>query len=91
MIFADLIQIAQEALLLVFLLSLPVFAVALLTGVITGFLNNFTRISDSSVGSVARILAVFITIAVMAPFMASRVSDFAVRTWGLIQVMTSGS
>jgi len=87
MIPADLYDIGREALLLVFLLSLPVLLAALLSGLITGLLQAFTKMTDPTINHVARVAAVFIVLLVTLPWLGDSILAFATRAWGLLQLV----
>jgi flagellar biosynthesis protein FliQ len=85
---ADLHDVAREALSLVLWLSLPILGVALLSGILSGLFQSFTRMSEPAIGHVARVAAVLVVAVVALPWVAGRVSEFAVLAWGLIAAVS---
>ena len=77
-------DLAVEGLFVLFLVSLPFLAAALLTGVVAGLLSNYTKISDTSLGSAARVIVVPVCLIEISPWAASRVLSFAHRSWQLL-------
>ena len=73
------VQIAQEALLLSLLLSLPVLAASLLVGLVVSFLQAVTQIQDHALSFVPKILAVAVALAVSAGWMGGEIVRLAVR------------
>ncbi len=85
MIPADLYDLGREALVLVLMLSLPILAVALLSGVIAGIFQSFTKMSEPTINHVARAIAVLLALIAVAPWMAEHLRSFAEQTWAVIQ------
>lgn len=76
-----LVQVAQEALLLALVLSLPVLAAALLVGLLVSFLQAVTQIQDTALSFVPKLLAVAVALAVSAGWMGGEVTRLATRVF----------
>ena len=77
-----LVVIAQEALLLVVMVSLPVVLSAALASLIAAILQALTQVQDSTIAHLPRLLAVAIALIVAGPWMGSRIALFAARMFG---------
>ncbi len=84
---SDLHDLGREALILVIVLSLPFLGAALLSGVIAGLFQSFTKMTEPTINHVARITAVLLVALAVAPFVAGEISGFADRVWSLISVV----
>jgi flagellar biosynthetic protein FliQ len=75
-------RIAQEALMLAIVLSLPAIAASLLVGLVVSFLQAVTQIQDHSLSFVPKILAVAVALAVSAGWIGSEIVRLAARLMG---------
>ena len=75
------VQVAQEALLLALVLSLPVLAAALLVGLLVSFLQAVTQIQDTALSFVPKLLAVAVALAVSAGWMGGELTRLATRVF----------
>lgn len=73
--------LAQEALLLVVLVSLPVLTVAALAGLVVAVLQATTRVEDATLAHLPRLLVVGVALALVGPWMGSQISEFAWRVF----------
>ncbi len=78
------LDVAAQSLKLLLLLSVPLLASALLSGVLTGLLAVATRLSEPAIGMAARSLCVLGGLLLIAPWIGERVKAFASATWQLI-------
>ena len=78
---ADLVVLAQQALLLSVAISLPVVAVAALVGGVVAVLQAATQVQDSTLGHLPRLVAVAVVLAVGGAWMGSEIAAFAVRVF----------
>ncbi len=69
---------------LLLMLFIPVLGAAFLSGLITGILGAYTNISEPAVGLSARIVSVTLSLMIFAPWMGSRVVEYASSSWHLI-------
>lgn len=70
------INLGTEALYMVIKLSLPILAVALIVGVAISLLQAVTQIQEMTLTFVPKIIAVFICIAVAAPWLVETMVDY---------------
>jgi type III secretion HrpO family protein len=74
---ATLVRHAQEALLLVLAVSLPVLVVSAVVGMMVAALQAASQIQDATLAHLPRLLAVVLALAVMGPWMGHEVAVFA--------------
>jgi type III secretion HrpO family protein len=74
---ATLVHDAQQALLLVVAVSVPVLAVAAVIGLLTAALQAATQIQDPTLAHLPRLVAVVAAIALLGPWMGHEVAAFA--------------
>jgi type III secretion HrpO family protein len=79
---AELISLAQEALVLSLLVSLPVLAVAAVVGLSSAIFQAATQVQDAALGHFPKFIAVSITLALAGPWMGRQILAFAVRAFG---------
>ena len=77
----NLTHLTAQALKLCLLVSLPVVAVAALTGLLVAFLQAITSLQDSSISQSVKLVVVTVTIVVSAPWGAMAVLSFARSLW----------
>lgn len=73
---ADALDIAQAAIWTVIVASGPAVLVAMLVGVAIAFVQALTQVQEMTLTFVPKILAIFITIAISAPFIGAQISIF---------------
>lgn len=76
------IQIVRDALIMVLVLSLPVLVVSLGVGLFISILQATTQIQEQSLTFVPKIVAVFIVLAVMAPWFLKTMNSFTINLYG---------
>ncbi|WP_242341604.1 MULTISPECIES: flagellar biosynthetic protein FliQ [Anaeromyxobacter] len=84
-----LLHVGREALLLVLAVSAPPLLAALAVGLVTGVLQAATQIQEPTVGVVPRLAAVFLALAVAAPWIGARVVQFARSCFDLLPRIAS--
>jgi flagellar biosynthetic protein FliQ len=72
-----LVSLGREALLLVLVVSAPPLLAALVVGLVTGVLQAATQVQEPTVAVVPRLVAVFVALAVAAPWIGARIAHFA--------------
>lgn len=77
----NLTHLTAQALKLCLLVSLPVVAVAALTGLAVSFLQAITSLQDSSISQSVKLVVVTVAIVVCAPWGAMAVQSFARNLW----------
>jgi type III secretion HrpO family protein len=76
-----LVHDAQQALLLVVAVSLPVLAVAALVGLVTAALQAASQIQDPTLSHLPRLLAVVAALALLGPWMGREIAAFAAQVF----------
>lgn len=79
---AELISLAQQALVLSLLVSLPVLAVAAVVGLLSAILQAATQVQDAAIGHFPKFVAVSVALALAGPWMGRQILAFAVRAFG---------
>ncbi len=74
---ATLVHLAQEALLLVLAVSLPVLAVAAVVGFLVAAFQAASQIQDPTLAHLPRLLAVIAALALLGPWMGHEIASFA--------------
>lgn len=70
---------AKEAIILTLKIGAPVMLVSLIVGVAIGLLQALTQIQEMTLTFVPKILAIFVTLFVMLPYMGSELAEFTRR------------
>jgi flagellar biosynthesis protein FliQ len=78
---ADLVLLAQEALVLSVMLALPVVAVAAIVGLVVAAVQAATQIQDITIAHLPRLVAVALALAVFGPWMGHQIAAFAIRAF----------
>jgi flagellar biosynthesis protein FliQ len=76
---AALVHDAQQALLLMIAVSLPVLAVAAVVGLVVAAFQAASQIQDPTLAHLPRLLAVITALALLGPWMGQQVAAFAER------------
>jgi type III secretion HrpO family protein len=79
---AELISLAQQALVLSVLVSLPVLAVAAVVGLLSAIFQAATQVQDAALGHFPKFVAVSVALALAGPWMGRQILAFAVRAFG---------
>ena len=72
---------AQEALLLLLTLSLPVLLTVMVVGLVVSIFQAVTQINESTLSFVPKMVAAVVVFAVAGPWMISTIVDFIRRTF----------
>ncbi|MGB9803813.1 flagellar biosynthesis protein FliQ [Desulfofundulus sp.] len=81
-------QIAREALMTTLILSLPTLAVSLLVGLVISILQATTQVQEQSLTFVPKIIAVFLTLAITAPWMIRLMTTFTMQLFNRLPTLT---
>lgn len=73
---ADALDIAQAAIWTVIVASGPAVLAAMIVGVGIAFIQALTQVQEMTLTFVPKILAIFVTIAISAPFIGAQLSIF---------------
>lgn len=76
---AGLTHLAQEALLLSVMVSLPVVAIAALVGLAVAVFQAATQVQDATLAHLPRVIVVGLILAVAGPWMGGEIAAFAIR------------
>ena len=82
---ADALDIAQAAIWTVVVASGPAVLVAMLVGVAIAFVQALTQVQEMTLTFVPKILAIFVTIAISAPFIGAQISIFTQLVFSRIE------
>ena len=74
---ADALDIAQAAIWTVIVASGPAVLAAMVVGVAIAFIQALTQVQEVTLTFVPKILAVFVTVAISAPFIGAQISIFS--------------
>ena len=81
------INIGREALELTLLVSAPLFAAALITGLLVSIFQAATQINEATLSFVPKLLMVFVTMIVAGPWMLTLITDYIRRLYESIPGM----
>jgi len=73
------IQIGQEALMMVMLISAPMLGLGLLVGLIVSVFQATTSIQEQTLAFIPKIVAVFVAILVFGPWMLRLMVDYVIN------------
>ena len=82
---ADALDIAQGAIWTVVVASGPAVLAAMLVGVAIAFVQALTQVQEMTLTFVPKILAIFVTIAISAPFIGAQISIFTQLVFSRIE------
>ena len=81
--YANLTQLAQSALWLTLVLSLPVVGVAALVSLIMALLQAATQVNDATIAHLPRFIAVAVVLAVSGGYIGQEITRFAATVFAL--------
>ena len=76
-----LLDLARDALVLAVMLGLPLVAVALVAGLLAGWLGQLTGVQDPAVGAALRVGAIVLAVWWTGEAMAERITTLTAETW----------
>ncbi|MCR6501066.1 flagellar biosynthetic protein FliQ [Shinella sp. CPCC 101442] len=82
---ADALDIAQAAIWTVIVASGPAVLAAMIVGVAIAFVQALTQVQEMTLTFVPKILAIFVTIAISAPFIGAQISIFTDLVFSRVQ------
>jgi flagellar biosynthetic protein FliQ len=77
-----LVSLAQQALLIAVLVSLPVLAVAAAVGLVSSLIQAATQVQDAALSHFPKFIAVCVALALAGPWMGRQVVGFALLAFG---------
>ena len=80
----DVAALIHDCMVVTMKLSFPVLGVALAVGLLVSFVQAITQINESTLGFLPKIVAIGLTLMILAPFMAATLSGFAHRIFDRI-------
>ncbi len=72
----DLLLFARESIFLLLEISLPILLVSLIVGLLIALFQALTQIQEVTLTFVPKIIAVFLSLLLLMPFMMRRIFDF---------------
>lgn len=78
---ATVIEIGRSAVELTLLISAPLFAAALVTGLIISIFQAATQINEATLSFVPKLLAIFVTLILAGPWMLTMLTDYMRRLY----------
>lgn len=78
------IDIAQEAIKVVLMISAPILGLGLLVGLIVSIIQATTQIQEATLSFIPKIIAVSLTLLVFGPWMMNIMYEFTVRLFSNI-------
>jgi len=78
------IELVREAIMMVCIIALPPLVVALLVGLVISIMQAATQVQEQSLTFVPKIIAVFLTLAIMAPWSIRIMISFTNRVFNRI-------
>lgn len=79
---AELVTLAQQALVLSLLVSVPVLLVAAAVGLLSAVFQAATQVQDAALGHFPKFIAVCLALALGGPWMGRQILGFALRAFG---------
>jgi flagellar biosynthetic protein FliQ len=73
------INLVQNALFMLIVVSAPIMAVALLVGLLVSVLQAATQINEMTLTFIPKLLAMFVVLVVAGPWMISTLMDYTIR------------
>jgi flagellar biosynthetic protein FliQ len=73
---ADVLEVAREAVIVMLKISGPVLAMALAVGLVVSLFQALTQIQEMTLAFVPKILAIFVSLLVLLPYMVSTLVTF---------------
>lgn len=83
------IQVGSEAVKMVLWTALPMLGVALVVGIAISLFQAVTQIQEMTLTFVPKIIAVFVTMIVAAPWMTERMVSFTKNLFAMIPTLTN--
>jgi len=81
------IELGRQAVELMLLVSAPLFLAALATGLLVSIFQAATQINEMTLTFVPKLVAIFVTLIAMGPWMIMQITDFIRRLYGSIPGM----
>ncbi|HUB63651.1 MAG TPA: flagellar biosynthesis protein FliQ [Methylocella sp.] len=82
---ADALELLRAAIWTIIIGSLPAVAAAMVVGLIIALLQALTQIQEATLTFVPKILAIFVALAIGAPFIGSQINAFTEQVYSRIE------
>lgn len=79
---AGVMALANDALTMILLLAGPILAVSMAVGLVVSIFQAVTQINEMTLTFVPKLVAIFLTIAILGTWMLERAVDFTARLYG---------
>jgi flagellar biosynthetic protein FliQ len=81
------VSLVKEAFYYTMLVAGPILLVSLIVGLIISIFQAATSISEQTLTFVPKLVAIFVVILLLLPFIINQLKDFTIRIFNLIQTM----
>ncbi|MDO6385555.1 MULTISPECIES: flagellar biosynthesis protein FliQ [Uliginosibacterium] len=81
---ATVMEIGRSALEVALIVAAPMFAAALITGLIISILQAATQINEQTLSFVPKLIVMFVTLILAGPWMITMLTDYIRRLYGAI-------
>jgi flagellar biosynthetic protein FliQ len=81
------INLVKEAFYYTLIIAGPILLISLLVGLIISIFQAATSISEQTLTFVPKLVAVFLVILIILPFIITQLKDFTIRIFTMIQTM----
>lgn len=83
-------EIAGRALMLILKVSMPVLLVSLCIGLLVSIFQTVTSIQEQTLTFVPKIIGIFVTLIIIAPWMMNLIVEFMTQLWSNFSLYVSG-
>ncbi|AOK56766.1 type III secretion protein HrpO [Burkholderia stagnalis] len=87
---STILDLTRQALMLVLLLSLPIVAIATVTGLVVAILQAVTQVQDANIGIAVRLIAVMVALVLLSGWLGGEVLRFAQQALERMFVSSTG-
>lgn len=83
-------EIAGRALMVIIKVSMPVLLVSLCIGLLVSIFQTVTSIQEQTLTFVPKIIGIFVTLYILAPWMMTSIVEFMTQLWSNFSLYVSG-
>ncbi len=80
------IDVAQEAIKVVLMISAPILGIGLLVGLMVSIIQATTQIQEATLSFIPKIVAILLTLLIFGPWMMSIMNEFTIKLFANIPV-----
>lgn len=73
------IDIAQQAIMVIFMISAPILGISLLVGLIISIIQATTQIQESTLSFIPKLVAISLTLLIFGPWIMSVMNEYTIR------------